>query len=359
MAAAMWAPIAGFLLVLPALLLPPAASSAAMVFPLHGNVYPSGRFFVTMNIGVPAKPYFLDIDTGSDLTWVPNQLYEPKGQNMVRANDPLCAALHEDGWSGDGNHMLPTQCDYEIKYADGASTIGALIVDQFSFPRIATRPNLPFGCGYNQGVGENFQQTSPVNGILGLDRGKVSFVSQLKMLGIITKHVVGHCLSSGGGGLLFVGDDDGNLVPSSRVTWVPMSRSNINTKNYYSPGSATLYFDRHSLGMNPMDVVFDSGSTYTYFTGQPYQATVYAIKGGLSSTSLEQVSDPSLPLCWKGQKAFESVSDVKKEFKSLQLNFDITMQDQMVIYDNEREQLGWIRGSCGRSPTKSVMSLFP
>uniref|UniRef100_I1QYA5 Peptidase A1 domain-containing protein n=1 Tax=Oryza glaberrima TaxID=4538 RepID=I1QYA5_ORYGL len=71
MAAARWAPIAGFLLVLPALLLlPPAASSAAMVFPLHGNVFPSGRFFLTMNIGVPAKPYFLDIDTGSDLTWV-------------------------------------------------------------------------------------------------------------------------------------------------------------------------------------------------------------------------------------------------------------------------------------------------
>ncbi|EEE51772.1 hypothetical protein OsJ_33215 [Oryza sativa Japonica Group] len=292
---------------------------------------------------------------------------------MVRADDPLYVALHEDGRSGDGNHMSPTQCDYEIKYADGASTIGALIVDQFSLPRIATRPNLPFGCGYNQGIGENFQQTSPVNGILGLDRGKVSFVSQLKMLGIITKHVVGHCLSSGGGGLLFVGDGDGNLV--------------LLHANYYSPGSATLYFDRHSLGMNPMDVVFDSGSTYTYFTAQPYQATVYAIKGGLSSTSLEQVSDPSLPLCWKGQKAFESVFDVKKEFKSLQLNFgnnavmeippenylivteygnvclgilhgcrlnfniigDITMQDQMVIYDNEREQLGWIRGSCDGS----------
>jgi hypothetical protein len=43
MATARWTPIASFLLVLPALLLlPPAASSAAMVFPLHGNVYPSG-----------------------------------------------------------------------------------------------------------------------------------------------------------------------------------------------------------------------------------------------------------------------------------------------------------------------------
>ncbi|EAY80192.1 hypothetical protein OsI_35377 [Oryza sativa Indica Group] len=59
MATARWAPIASFLLVLPALLLlPPAASSAAMPL-LRDDEH-----------GVPAKPYFLDIDTGSDLTWV-------------------------------------------------------------------------------------------------------------------------------------------------------------------------------------------------------------------------------------------------------------------------------------------------
>jgi hypothetical protein len=29
----------------------------------------------------------------------------------------------------------------------------------------------------------------------------------------------------------------------------------------------------------------------------------------------------ALPLCWKGQKAFKSVFDVKKEFKSLHLSF--------------------------------------
>ena len=28
------------------------------------------HFYVTMNIGEPAKPYFLDIDTGSNLTWL-------------------------------------------------------------------------------------------------------------------------------------------------------------------------------------------------------------------------------------------------------------------------------------------------
>jgi hypothetical protein len=47
---------------------------------------------------------------------------------------------------------------------------------------------------------------------------------------------------------------------------------------------------------------------------------VLQLKAGLSN-SLKQVSDPSLPLCWKGQKVFKSVSDVKKDFKSLFLSF--------------------------------------
>lgn len=28
------------------------------------------HYYITMNIGDPAKPYFLDVDTGSDLTWL-------------------------------------------------------------------------------------------------------------------------------------------------------------------------------------------------------------------------------------------------------------------------------------------------
>lgn len=78
------------------------SAGSSLLFPVHGNVYPSGyvilkrrnllnlidddddcgikegiHFFlfcryynVTLYIGQPAKPYFLDIDTGSDLTWL-------------------------------------------------------------------------------------------------------------------------------------------------------------------------------------------------------------------------------------------------------------------------------------------------
>jgi hypothetical protein len=44
------------------------------------------------------------------------------------------------------------------------------------------------------------------------------------------------------------------------------------------------------------------------------------LSGDLSKT-LKEVPDPSLPLCWKGKNPFKSVLDVKKEFKSLFLNF--------------------------------------
>ncbi|KAL6658481.1 hypothetical protein ACP70R_004067 [Stipagrostis hirtigluma subsp. patula] len=376
----------------------PSTASSTALFQLQGDVYPTGHYTVTMNIGDPAKPYFLDVDTGSELTWlqcdapcqscnkVPHPWYRPTKNKLVACADSLCTALH-NGQGADKKCPSPQQCDYRIKYTDNASSLGVLVTDSFTLPlrnSSNVRPSLTFGCGYDQQVGRNGAVQAATDGLLGLGKGSVSLLSQLKQLGI-TKNVLGHCLSSSGGGFLFFGDD---VVPTSRVTWAPMARST--SGNYYSPGSAALYFDRRSLGVKAVEVVFDSGSTYTYFVAQHYQAVVSALKGGLSK-SLTQVSDPSLPLCWKGQKSFKSVSDVKKEFKPLLLRFDndkkdvmeippenylivtkngnvclgildgsaaklsfnvigdITMQDQMVIYDNERGQLGWVRGSCSRS----------
>ncbi|KQJ92016.1 aspartic proteinase Asp1 [Brachypodium distachyon] len=384
----------------------PEESSA--VFQLYGDVYPHGLYYVAMSIGNPPRPYFLDVDTGSDLTWlqcdapcvscnkVPHPLYRPTKNKIVPCVDQLCSSLH-GGLSGKHKCDSPKQqCDYEIKYADQGSSLGVLLTDSFAV-RLANssivRPSLAFGCGYDQQVGSS-TEVAPTDGVLGLGSGSISLLSQLKQHGI-TKNVVGHCLSIRGGGFLFFGD---NLVPYSRATWVPMVRSAF--KNYYSPGTASLYFGGRSLGVRPMEVVLDSGSSFTYFGAQPYQALVTALKSDLSKT-LKEVFDPSLPLCWKGKKPFKSVLDVKKEFKSLVLSFsngkkalmeippenylivtkfgnaclgilngseiglkdlnivgDITMQDQMVIYDNERGQIGWIRAPCDRIPNENTIHGF-
>ncbi|KAL6870812.1 hypothetical protein ACP4OV_014660 [Aristida adscensionis] len=398
--AARWAPVVGLLLLLP---LVPSATSSSIAFKVDGNVYPAGHFYVTMNIGNPAKPYFLDIDTGSTLTWVecdagsgscktcrkvPHPLY--RAQKLVPCADSMCDALHQD-LDSPKNCPDAKQCDYEIRYLDGLSSLGVLVIDHFVFP-MEKAPTIAFGCGYDQQGGSSGGKAEQVDGILGLGKGSVDLVSQLKRNKIITKHVIGHCFSSKGGGYLVVGDVN---VPSLAMTWVPMAPRTPGKPYYYSPGQATLLMDTKSIGAKPMKVVLDSGSTYTYLPVNIRAELISKLKASISK-SLVVEPDPELPLCWKGPGRFKSPEDLKKEFKStMSLKFgngatmiippenylivtergnaclgildmkgldmyiigDITLQDQLVIYDNEKRQLGWMRSPCDKLP-KSTSPIF-
>lgn len=372
-----------------------AQLGSSTVFPVAGNVYPDGIFTVSINIGPRTKPYVLDIDTGSDLTWLqcdapcrgctkpPESLYKPKN-NAILCPDPICAAYH---WPNkhkckDSNE----QCFYDLQYADQGSSLGVLVKDAFPLrlnngSRFA--PLLAFGCGYEQQSSELLFPSA--DGVLGLGVGKSSIVMQLRNHGL-TQNVLGHCLSGRGGGFLFFGND---LVPSSGITWAP-----ILPNKHYTLGPAELLFNGQSSGLKGLGVVFDSGSSYTYFNSQAYKATVYLVVKNLNGKPLKVAAeDKSLPLCWKGAKPFKSVGDVKNFFKPIALSFtkaknalfqippeaylivtkygnvclgilngsevglgnsnvigDISMLNKMVIYDNERQQIGWAPTSCDILP---------
>ncbi|XP_011022860.1 PREDICTED: aspartic proteinase Asp1-like [Populus euphratica] len=369
---------------------------SSIVLPLHGNVYPIGFYNVTLNIGQPSKPYFLDVDTGSDLTYLqcdtprsqcteaPHPYYKPSN-NLVAWSDPICQYLRTSSDKGGEN---PGPCYYEVVYADGGSSFGILVKDAFNLNFTSEKhqsPLLALGCGYVQHPSGTYH---PIDGVLGLGRGKPSIVSQLSGLGLV-RNVIGHCLSGRGGGFLFFGDD---LYDSSRVVWTPMSPN----AKYYSPGFAELTFDGKTTGFKNLIIAFDSGASYTYLNSQAYQGLISLIKGELSKKFLsEALDDHTLPICWKGWKPFESVRDVKKYFKTFALSFmnggksktqlefppeayliisskgnaclgilngtevglndlnvigDISMQDRVVIYDNEKQLIGWAPGNCDRLP---------
>ncbi|XWS44646.1 hypothetical protein CRYUN_Cryun15aG0065900 [Craigia yunnanensis] len=350
---------------------------------------------VTINIGQPPKPYFLDLDTGSDLTWLqcdapcvhcieaPHPLYQPNNE-LVVCKDPLCAALHPPG---DYKCESPEQCDYEVEYADGGSSLGVLVRDMFSLNYtngIRLNPRLALGCGYDQIPGASYH---PLDGILGLGRGKSSVVSQLQSQGLV-RNVVGHCLSGRGGGFLFFGD---GLYDFSRVTWTSIK--------YYSPGIAELHFSGKATGIKNLILVFDSGSSYTYLNSQAYQTLTVLLKKELSGRSLKEApEDQTLPVYWKGRKPLKNVRDVKKYFKTLALAFasrgrtktqfelhpeayliisliygpytivmitssfsvsstDISMQDRMVIYDNEKQVIGWTHANCDQLPRSKTANM--
>ncbi|KAJ6733622.1 ASPARTYL PROTEASES [Salix koriyanagi] len=330
---------------------------SSIVLPLHGNVYPTGFYNVTLNIGQPSKPYFLDVDTGSDLTWLqcdapcvqcreaPHPYYKPSN-NLVAWKDPICQSLHTNG----DQRWMPLISTLQVK--SGRALFWLL------------------GCGYDQDLGGSYH---PIDGVLGLGRGKSSIVSQLSSVGLV-RNVIGHCLSARGGGFLFFGDE---IYDPSRVAWTPMSPN----AKHYSPGLAELTFDGKTTGFKNLLV---------------YEGLISLMKRELSTKPLRQaLDDQTLPLCWKGRKPFKSIRDVKKYFKTFALSFtndgksktqlefspeaflivsakgnaclgilngtevglndlnvigDISMQDRVVIYDNEKQLIGWAPGNCDRLP---------
>ncbi|KAK2978062.1 hypothetical protein RJ640_015700 [Escallonia rubra] len=351
---------------------------SSIVLPVHGDVYPNGLYYVELNVGQPPKPYFLDPDTGSDLTWLqcdapcrrctkaPHPLYRPSN-DLVACKDPICSSLH----SGEHTCEDLQQCDYDIEYADGGSSIGVLLKDVISLnltSGVRLSPRLALGCGYDQIPGVS---SHPLDGVLGLGKGKSSIVSQLHNQGLV-RNVVGHCFSGRGGGR-------------------------------YSPGFAELILGGKSTGLKNLLVVFDSGSSYTYLNSQTYQVLLSMVRKDLNGKPLkEAVDDKTLPLCWKGKKPFKSTREVRKYFKPLALSFDngwkakpqfeippesyliisskgsvcfgilngtevglenlnmigdISMQDKMVIYDNGNQQIGWIPTNCDRPPKFETMSM--
>lgn len=118
-------------------------------------------------------------------------------------------------------------------------------------------------------------------------------------------------------------------------------------RKYYSSGPAELHFDGKPIGVNALEIVFDSGSSYTYLSSKAYEAVVNQVRSSsivtkniilgklithltycqvkkdLNGKPLKVAADdPSLPVCWKGTKAFKSVHDIKNYFKPFALSFN-------------------------------------
>ncbi|XP_016555639.2 aspartic proteinase Asp1 isoform X1 [Capsicum annuum] len=369
-----------------------------MVFSLDGNVYPKGDYQATLNVGQPPRPYSLDIDTGSDLTWLhcgiqgakclpaPHSPYRPNN-NLVKSNDPICASIQ---LPANQPPREPDQCDYEVVYADHCSSLGVLVRDVFPLKYTngsAVVPPLVFGCGYDQEVPASAHAPF-TDGILGLGSGKASVVSQMSSMGLI-RNVIGHCLSGQGGGFLFLGDD---VVPSSGIVWAPIVRAP--SEKHYSLGPADVLLGGQATGIKSLPMIFDSGSTFTYLNSEAYNTLLSLIKKNIDPKKLvDAVDEKALPVCWKGPTPFRSIDEANSNFKSLTISFtsarnvqlqltpksylvrtdsgnvclgildgteahlgdanligDISMLDKLVIYDNENQRVGWIPYNCNRIP---------
>ncbi|KAL6512004.1 hypothetical protein OROGR_021601 [Orobanche gracilis] len=299
---------------------------SSIVFQIVGNVYPLGYYKVPIRIGDSPEPYLLDMDTGSDLTWLqcdtpchhcskgPNgTLYKHKGNPVICA-EPVCdRSLQRPESPCQGPDE---QCDYEVAYTNHGASIGVLVRDSVHLDMTdgaVVAPQLAFGCGYNKKFHKLNHLNFIVDGVLGLGRGKSSILTQLASMNV-TQNIVAHCLNGQqqGGGNLFLGH---YFDPNSNAEIVQTSI--LSQSNHYYLGWAKLQYGNRQDTIN-IEVSFDSGRTHTYLNSVVYNNLLSNIKEDLKGKQVNVTAGSNrLPMCWKGGATVTVIS----YFKPLVLNF--------------------------------------
>ncbi|KAI7978931.1 Aspartyl protease APCB1 [Camellia lanceoleosa] len=179
------------------------------------------------------------------------------------------------------------------------------------------------------------------------------------------------------------------------MTWIPMLNSP--STNFYQTEVVKMSYGNKKLSLGGQSdglarVIFDSGSSYTYFTNQAYSDLVASLKDVSGEGLIQDASDTTLPICWRAKFPIRSVSDVGQNFKPLTLQFgskwwmasrklrimpegylivnnkgnvclgvldgskvhdgstviigDISLRGQLVVYDNVKQKIGWAQSDC-------------
>nr|XP_043634281.1 aspartic proteinase nepenthesin-1 [Erigeron canadensis] len=357
----------------------------------------NGEFLMNLAIGTPPETYSAIMDTGSDLIWTqckpctkcfdaPTPIFDPKKSSTfskVSCSDSLCQALPTSDCESDG-------CEYLYSYGDYSSTQGVLATETFTFDKVPVS-GLGFGCGEDN-EGSGFNQGG---GLVGLGRGPLSLVSQLK------QSKFSYCLTSinddtsssseNSKSSLVMGSLTSDILTSNSTTvfTTPLIKNPSQPSFYYlsllgiSVGNVDLPIKKSTFAINSDGsggMIVDSGTTITYLEESAFDMLK---KEFISQTKLDVDNSDStgLDLCF-GLPATDDSSEVSIEIPKLVFHFDgasldlpgenymigdmksglaclamgsssgisifgnIQQQNMMVVHDLEKETLSFIPTKC-------------
>eukprot|EP00897_Mesotaenium_endlicherianum_P005941 jgi/Mesen1/5375/ME000268S04574 len=187
-------------------------------------------YYITISLGSKQQKFNVQVDTGSDLLWVPCDCiqcandtaysgapFSPVASGTTEfesCESRVCASLAAQAPQFGCNverrgvvNASDPNCEYWYAYADNSSTFGNLVTDSFNF-QLSTgeslSPRLLFGCSSIQD-GNLVDERNALDGLIGLGGGDLSVFQQLEEQGVIA-NTFALCLEGQGvGGHLFLG----------------------------------------------------------------------------------------------------------------------------------------------------------
>ncbi|TVU02779.1 hypothetical protein EJB05_51708 [Eragrostis curvula] len=376
----------------------------AVDLPLGGIGLPTetGLYYTQIKIGSPAKGYYVQVDTGSDLLWVncircdgcPTRSalgieltqYDPAGSGTtVGCNQPFCVA----NYGGVPQYCTTTSpCQFQITYGDGSSTTGFFVSDSLQYNQVSgdglTSPanaSVTFGCGAQLG-GDLGSSSQALDGILGFGQSNQSMLSQLAAAGKVRK-IFAHCLDTvRGGGIFAIGNVVQPVVKTTPLV-TGMPHYNVNLKGI-TVGDVTLQLPSNTFDTNKnTGTIIDSGTTLTYLPESVYKNLRDVVFSKYQDMNFRNYQDfdcfkfsgsvddgfPTVTFSFEGdltlnvyphEYLFQYGRDVycvgflngglqTKDGKDMVLLGDLVLSNKLVVYDLENQVIGWTDYNCSSS----------
>ncbi|XP_027357890.1 protein ASPARTIC PROTEASE IN GUARD CELL 1-like [Abrus precatorius] len=235
----------------------------------------SGEYFTRVGVGQPAKPFYMVLDTGSDVNWLQcepcsdcyqqsDPVFDPSKSSSY---DPLtceaqqCQALEVSACRNG-------RCLYQVSYGDGSFTVGEYVTETVSFGGSGSVNRVAMGCGHdNEGL---FVAAA---GLLGLGGGPLSLTSQIKASSF------SYCLvdrDSGKSSTL----EFNSARPGDSVTAPMLRNRNVNTFYYVeltgmSVGGEMISVPPEAFAVDQSGaggIIVDSGTAITRLQTQAYNS---------------------------------------------------------------------------------------
>ncbi|KAL2333267.1 hypothetical protein Fmac_014480 [Flemingia macrophylla] len=255
--------------------------------PFHHNV----TLTVSLTVGTPPQSVTMVLDTGSELSWLhckkPNTntntkstIFNPllsSSYTPTPCTSPICTARTRD-------FPIPVSCDARklchatVSYADATSLEGNLAAETFAVAG-SGQPGTIFGCMDTPGFTSNANEDSKTTGLMGMNRGSLSFVTQMGF------PKFSYCISGHDAtGVLLFGD--------AKFTWLgPLKYTPLVKMNtplpYFDRVAYTVKLQGIRVGSKSLNVpksifspdhtgagqtMVDSGTQFSFLLGSVYKA---------------------------------------------------------------------------------------
>ncbi|XP_058765243.1 aspartic proteinase PCS1-like [Vicia villosa] len=241
---------------------------------------------VSLTLGSPPQNVTMVLDTGSELSWLHckklpnlNSIFNPllsSTYTPTPCTSPVCKTRTRD-------FPVPVSCDTKklchatISYADASYIEGNLATETF-FAGGSAQPGTIFGC-MDSGFSSNTNEDSKTTGLMGMNRGSLSFVTQMGL------PKFSYCISGKDStGVLLFGEANFNWLGPLKYT--PMVKMSIPLP-YFDRVAYTVRLEGIRVGKKLLQVpktifapdhtgagqtMVDSGTQFTFLLGPVYTA---------------------------------------------------------------------------------------